>query len=112
MKKVIHYQQGDQAHTVVVDEILVGVGRKPNIEGLGLEQVSVKADPKQGICINDYLQTTNPCIYAVGDCCMRWKFTHAADAAARIPDSKCAIFGVWHWSSQAERIDHALVYLH
>jgi len=95
-EKVIHYQQGDQAHTVVVDEILVGVGRKPNIEGLGLEQVSVKADPKQGICINDYLQTTNPCIYAVGDCCMRWKFTHAADAAARIliQNALFSVFGI------------------
>ncbi|MBE9156884.1 mercuric reductase [Nodosilinea sp. LEGE 06152] len=83
-EKVIHYQQGDTAHTAVVGEILVGVGRQPNVKGLGLERVGVEADPKQGICINDYLQTTNPRIYAVGDCCMSWKFTHAADAAARI----------------------------
>jgi pyruvate/2-oxoglutarate dehydrogenase complex dihydrolipoamide dehydrogenase (E3) component len=34
--------------------------------------------------VNDYLQTTNPKIYAAGDICMNWKFTHAADAAARI----------------------------
>lgn len=34
--------------------------------------------------VNDYLQTTNPRIYAAGDICMNWKFTHAADAAARI----------------------------
>ncbi|MGB3312618.1 MAG: mercuric reductase [Nodosilinea sp.] len=83
-EKVIHYQQGDNTYTVTVDDILIGVGRQPNIAGLGLERVGVEADPKQGICINDYLQTTNPRIYAVGDCCMRWKFTHAADAAARI----------------------------
>jgi pyruvate/2-oxoglutarate dehydrogenase complex dihydrolipoamide dehydrogenase (E3) component len=95
-EKVIHYQQGDESHTVVVDEILVGVGRKPNSQGLGLEQVGVEADPKQGICINDYLQTTNPNIYAVGDCCMRWKFTHAADAAARIliQNALFAVFGI------------------
>lgn len=95
-EKVIHYQQGDKSHTVVVDEILVGVGRKPNTQGLGLEQVGVEADPKQGICINDYLQTTNPNIYAVGDCCMRWKFTHAADAAARIliQNALFAVFGI------------------
>lgn len=94
--KVIHYQQGDTTHTVVVDEILVGVGRQPNIQGLGLEKVGVEADPKQGICINDYLQTTNPRIYAVGDCCMRWKFTHAADAAARIliQNALFAMFGI------------------
>jgi pyruvate/2-oxoglutarate dehydrogenase complex dihydrolipoamide dehydrogenase (E3) component len=34
--------------------------------------------------VNDYLQTTNPRIYAAGDVCMNWKFTHAADAAAKI----------------------------
>jgi pyruvate/2-oxoglutarate dehydrogenase complex dihydrolipoamide dehydrogenase (E3) component len=34
--------------------------------------------------VNDYLQTTNRHIYAAGDICMNWKFTHAADAAARI----------------------------
>lgn len=95
-EKVIHYQQGEDSHTIVVDEILVGVGRKPNIEGLGLEQVRVKSDPKQGICINDYLQTTNPRIYAVGDCCMSWKFTHAADAAARIliQNALFSVFGI------------------
>ena len=36
----------------------------------------------QGIEVDDHLRTTNPRIYAAGDCCMRWKFTHAADAAA------------------------------
>ncbi|MGB3201744.1 MAG: mercuric reductase [Nodosilinea sp.] len=95
-EKVIHYQQGDEFHTVVVDEILIGVGRQPNIQGLGLERVGVEADPKQGICIDDYLQTTNPRIYAVGDCCMRWKFTHAADAAARIliQNALFSVFGI------------------
>jgi len=34
--------------------------------------------------VNDYLQTSNPAIFAAGDICMNWKFTHAADAAARI----------------------------
>ena len=38
----------------------------------------------RGVKVNDYLQTTNPQIYAAGDICMDWKFTHAADAAARI----------------------------
>lgn len=67
----------------VVDEILVGAGRAPNVEGLNLEAVGVNYDRK-GIKVNDYLQTTNPRIYAAGDICMDWKYTHAADAAARI----------------------------
>ena len=34
--------------------------------------------------MNDCLQTTNPRIYAAGDVCLAWKFTHAADFSARI----------------------------
>lgn len=39
---------------------------------------------KKGVKINDYLQTTNPRIFAAGDVCLGEKFTHTADAAARI----------------------------
>lgn len=66
------------------DEILIGAGRAPNVEGLNLDGVGVEYDPVRGVTVNDNLQTTNPSIYAAGDVCMAWKFTHAADAAARI----------------------------
>ncbi|MEX5215141.1 MAG: mercuric reductase [Nitrospiraceae bacterium] len=72
-----------QHYIVTVDEILVGVGRTPNVEGLGLEAVGVEYD-KAGVTVNDRLQTTNPRIYAAGDICSRYKFTHAADAMAQI----------------------------
>ncbi len=70
--------------SVVVDEILVGAGRQPNIENLNLAAANVEYDPKKGVKVNDHLQTTNSKIYGAGDICMNWKFTHAADAAARI----------------------------
>lgn len=70
--------------TVAADEILIGVGRIPNVEGLGLEVVGVEYDARRGVVVNDRLQTTNPRIYAAGDVCLRHKFTHTADAAARI----------------------------
>jgi pyruvate/2-oxoglutarate dehydrogenase complex dihydrolipoamide dehydrogenase (E3) component len=60
------------------------VGRAPNVEDLGLEAAGVRYDAARGVRVNDYLQTTNPRIYAAGDVCMNWKFTHAADAAAKI----------------------------
>ena len=82
--KVVHYESNGAARSVEVDAVLVSVGRAPNISSLGLEQGGVKADKKKGILINERLQTSSPTIYAVGDCCMAWKFTHAADAAARI----------------------------
>lgn len=82
--KTIYFTHQGQEESITVDEILVGVGRAPNVEGLNLEAVGVEYDQKQGVKVNDYLQTTNPRIYAAGDICMNWKFTHAADAAARI----------------------------
>jgi len=72
-----------QHYDIPVDEILVGVGRRPNVEGLGLEAVGVTAE-KTGVKVNDRLQTTNPRIYAAGDICSPYKFTHAADFQARI----------------------------
>lgn len=83
-QKVIHYSVKDQKGSVTADQILIGVGRMPNVEGLNLETAGIAYDTKQGIRVNDYLQTTNPRIYAAGDVCMALKFTHAADAAARL----------------------------
>jgi len=72
--------------TVVLNgtHVLVSAGRTPNVENLGLEKVGVEFDKRFGIKVSDKLQTTNKAIYAAGDCCMQWKFTHAADAAAQI----------------------------
>jgi pyruvate/2-oxoglutarate dehydrogenase complex dihydrolipoamide dehydrogenase (E3) component/uncharacterized membrane protein YdjX (TVP38/TMEM64 family) len=69
-------------YDIVVNEILVGGGRKPNIEGLGLEEAGVKFTA-QGVIVDDRLRTSNTRIYAAGDVCSRYKFTHAADAMAR-----------------------------
>ena len=62
----------------------MGAGRQPNVESLNLESANVEYDRQKGVKVNDYLQTTNSRIYGAGDICMNWKFTHAADAAARI----------------------------
>ena len=72
-----------QQYDVTVDEILVGVGRTPNVGGIGLEAAGVEYD-KNGVKVNERLQTTNPRILAAGDICSRYKFTHAADAMAQI----------------------------
>jgi pyruvate/2-oxoglutarate dehydrogenase complex dihydrolipoamide dehydrogenase (E3) component len=54
------------------------------VEGLNLDVVGVEYDSKNGVIVNDHLQTSNPRIYAAGDICLQYKFTHTADAAARI----------------------------
>ena len=67
---------------LIVDEIFVGVGRVPNIEGLGLDTAGVAHD-RTGVLIDDHLRTSNPRIYASGDVCLPAKFTHVADFASR-----------------------------
>jgi pyruvate/2-oxoglutarate dehydrogenase complex dihydrolipoamide dehydrogenase (E3) component len=51
---------------------------------MGLDVAGVQFDPRAGVSVNDRLQTTNPRIYAAGDICSKYKFTHAADFLARI----------------------------
>ncbi len=80
-KKVVNLPDDQK---VTVDEIVVALGRAPNIEGLNLEKVGVKTERIVGIVVNDRLQTANPKIYAAGDVCSPYKFTHSADAQARI----------------------------
>jgi len=83
-EKIVHLSCEQEPHQILVDEILAGAGRVPNVEGLNLEGVGVDFDGREGIHVNDRLQTTNRNIYAAGDICSRFKFTHAADAMARI----------------------------
>jgi len=82
--KVILIEEGGTNIELIVDEIVVGVGRAPNVEGLDLEKASIAYDARKGVIVNDRLQTTNPHVYAAGDICSPYKFTHVADAMARI----------------------------
>jgi len=77
-------EQNGVSRELHVDAILLGVGRAANVEGLNLEAVGVEYDHKEGVKVNERLQTTNPRIYAAGDICSPYKFTHMADALARI----------------------------
>jgi pyruvate/2-oxoglutarate dehydrogenase complex dihydrolipoamide dehydrogenase (E3) component len=90
---VLRFRRGGDEHEVRVDQILVGAGRAPNVDGLGLDAVGVAADPRRGVQVDDHLRTTNPRIFACGDVCMHWKFTHAADFAARIVIQNALFFG-------------------
>ena len=92
--KLVHYESPeDGAGVVAVDEVLVAAGRAPNVEAIGLEAAGVAYHAGRGIEVDDRLRTTNPRIFAVGDCCMAWKFTHAADAAAKIAVQNALFFG-------------------
>ncbi len=80
----IAYDAADGATTVEADAVLVSTGRTPNVAGLDLEAAKVATAANGAIRVDDFLQTTNRRVYGCGDVCLPWKFTHAADAAARI----------------------------
>jgi pyruvate/2-oxoglutarate dehydrogenase complex dihydrolipoamide dehydrogenase (E3) component len=82
--KLIAIEAGGSRGELEADEILVAAGRVPNVEALDLEKAGVAFDPRQGVQVNDLLQTSNAHIYAAGDVCTSLRFTHAADAMARI----------------------------
>ncbi|WP_123291333.1 mercuric reductase [Desulfosoma caldarium] len=88
----MHVHTHGRATRVAVDRLLVAVGRAPNLEGLDLERVGVDATPK-GVVVDDGLRTTNPRIYAAGDVCSPYQFTHAADFMARIVIQNALFWG-------------------
>ena len=69
---------------VDADAILVAAGRRPAVEGIGLDRAGVEHDVQRGIRVDDRLRTTNPAVYAAGDVAGRYRFTHVADAEARV----------------------------
>jgi pyruvate/2-oxoglutarate dehydrogenase complex dihydrolipoamide dehydrogenase (E3) component len=91
-KRVWFSQEASEARFHEADEILVAAGREPNVEGLGLEAAGVSAGPS-GVLVDDRMRTSNPRIYASGDVCSAFKFTHAADALSRIVIQNALFFG-------------------
>lgn len=83
----------ERIRTVSVDAILVAVGRTPNVESLGLDEAGIGFDATTGVHVNDRLQTSNRRVFAAGDVCSRFKFTHAADAYARIAVQNALFYG-------------------
>src|SRR5256714_7180030 len=70
-----YFGDGEQ---VDADLMLVSVGRGPNVEGLGLENIAVEFDKRKGIAADEHRRTTVKHIYAVGDCAGYWQLAHTA----------------------------------
>jgi pyruvate/2-oxoglutarate dehydrogenase complex dihydrolipoamide dehydrogenase (E3) component len=81
--KVLHVNGERGAVRVEADALLVATGRTPNVERLGLDTAGVRCGPR-GVIVDDFLRTSNPRVYAAGDVCLPWRFTHMADASARV----------------------------
>jgi pyruvate/2-oxoglutarate dehydrogenase complex dihydrolipoamide dehydrogenase (E3) component len=83
---------GKGEEKVPAHAILLAVGRQPNLEGLNTDAAGVKTD-KTGVLVDDRLRTSNPHIYAAGDICSPYQFTHAAEAMARVAIQNALFFG-------------------
>ncbi len=72
-----------EGETLQARALLIAAGRIPNVESLNLDAAGVRFNA-QGIEVNNYLQTSQPHIYAAGDVVGPYQFTHMADAQARV----------------------------
>ncbi len=88
----LNFQTSAGPQSERVDCLLISAGRTPNIESLNLDAVGVQTHTK-GVVVNDFLQTTNRNIYAAGDVCSPYQFTHAADFMARAVIQNTLFFG-------------------
>jgi glutathione reductase (NADPH) len=85
---------------IVVDEVMFATGRRPNIAGLGLEEIGVKMGTTGGVAVDEFSQTSIPHIYAVGDVTNRINLTPVAIREGHaFADS---VFG-----GKPTRVDHA-----
>ncbi len=73
----------DEITLTDVDKVLVAVGRVRNIDQLGLETAGIRTDPRQGILVNSYGETSVKGVYAIGDVTPTSAFTHSANAQGR-----------------------------
>ncbi|HWZ42650.1 MAG TPA: mercury(II) reductase [Candidatus Saccharimonadales bacterium] len=74
----VHIEVNGRAEVITAERLLVSTGRRANTEGLGLSSAGVELGPKGGISVNQHLQTTNPDIYAAGDCAGDPMFVYVA----------------------------------
>jgi pyruvate/2-oxoglutarate dehydrogenase complex dihydrolipoamide dehydrogenase (E3) component len=81
--KRLHLDRGGAVGVVEGDTLLLSTGRVPELGSMNLEAAGVRHGPR-GVEVDDRLQTSNPRVYAAGDVCSRYQFTHAADALARV----------------------------
>ncbi len=69
---------------IEAERVLVTTGRRPNTDGLGLEEAGVELSPGGGVKVDDRMRTTRPGVYAAGDVTGRDQFVYMAAYGAKI----------------------------
>ncbi|MBT4936585.1 mercuric reductase [Candidatus Peregrinibacteria bacterium] len=83
MQKSVSYTKDGKSYSLKGDQVLASLGRIPNVEGLNLESCGVEYG-RRGIMVNNRMQTNVRHIYACGDICGPYQFTHLASYQAGI----------------------------
>ena len=76
-REVVVRNEAGETVTLQAEQILVALGRSPNVSGLGLEKIDVAFD-RRGIKVNEKMRTGHNHIYAAGDVAGGLQFTHVA----------------------------------
>ena len=71
---------GDQDREFFAEKLLIAVGRKAFTDGLGLENLNVEMDPRGYIKVDAYMRTSEPNVYAIGDCIPTPWLAHVASS--------------------------------
>ena len=74
----VHVTCEDGAPQVVGSHVLLAIGRKPNTDDLGLDKAGIDLDKRGYVVVDDQLKTSNPGVWAMGDCNGKGAFTHTA----------------------------------
>ena len=82
--KWIEAVNDDLEFSIPVDEILLSIGRVPNVDELGLAAAGIDCDSNRSIQVDDFLRTRNADVYAAGDVCQAFKFTNVAEITGRL----------------------------
>jgi len=86
--------QGDKVR-VEFDRVLLALGRKPNVEGFGLEELNVSLTDRGTVNVNNSMQTAYPNIFACGDVAGPYQFTHMASFQAFFAATNSMLGGLW-----------------
>ena len=79
-ESLLHAEHEGEAVELAFDRVLIALGRQPNTQGFGLEEIGVEVD--KTVQVNALLQTNFPNIYACGDVAGPYQFTHVASHQA------------------------------
>ena len=106
---IVHFRRSPDGpqEQLAGDRLLVATGRAPNIEGLDLARAGIHAGP-HGVVVDDRLRTSNRRVYAAGDVCSRFQFTHVADAIGTHRHSERVVFR----TQESQRADDSMVHVY